>query len=335
MPGFGTAARKRQAEFRTHSSTISEQGRSPSDPVGQRNGHLLALGCEEENLYPALRGADGARKFFRERNIKWHRTSRSGDAPGVDAPTRNMASSQVACVNFLLPLGEMLGALAAAVRAIDGDVKDVVDLCHEDRASPVEFEWVGLGRSLEGDTAPTRGANSTSVDALVVADTGAGRRAYIMEWKYVEEYRVDDDKGAGRSGETRRRRYAYLYDDASSSFNGVVPMDELLYEPFYQIMRLRLLADRMVAEREFGISDAKVVVVAPNENVAYRERITSPPLARRFPGLKTVEAIVRAALKRPDAMFATVDAATLAGAVARECGPAAAPWVEYQRRRYG
>ena len=40
-------------------------------------------------------------------------------------------------------------------------------------------------------------------------------------------------------------------------------MDEFLYEPFYQAMRLRLLADRMVRERQLGVSDAKVVVVVP------------------------------------------------------------------------
>ena len=324
MPNFGTAARKCQVDFRTHSSTISDRGRSLSDSKGQRHGHLLALGCEEENLYPALRGEDGALKFFRERGIKWHRTHRSGDTPQVDGPTRNMASSQVACVNFLLPLCEIPGALSAVARAIDGDVNDAVNLCHEGRESPVEFEWVGLGRSLEGDTAPTRGANATSIDALIVADTASGRRAYLVEWKYVEEYRIGEDKGEGPSGETRRRRYAHLYNDENSAFNGIVPMDELLYEPFYQIMRLRLLADRMVAEKEFGISDARVVVVVPQENVAYRERITSPPLAGRFPKLKMVEEVVRATLKQPDAMFATVSASTLADAVERECGAAAA-----------
>ena len=96
----------------------------------------------------------------------------------------------------------------------------------------------------------TRGANSTSVDAFIVAETPAGRRAYLMEWKYVEEYRTED-KGRGRSGETRRARYVHLYAE-SPSFNGRVPFDAWLFEPFYQILRLRLLADRMVRNCEFG-----------------------------------------------------------------------------------
>ena len=50
-------------------------------------------------------------------------------------------------------------------------------------------------------------------------------------------------------------------------------MDDFLYEPFYQIMRQRLLADRMVHECELGIDEAKVVVVVPEENWAYRGRL--------------------------------------------------------------
>ena len=57
---FGVLERERQARFREGLST-------PSDAVGRRHGYLLALGCEEENLFsgaarrgrcvPVLRGA--------------------------------------------------------------------------------------------------------------------------------------------------------------------------------------------------------------------------------------------------------------------------------------
>ena len=219
MSSFADKAKERQAEFRAH---------SPSDPAGQRHGHLLALGHEKENLYPSLRGENGALKFFRDREIQWHRHSRSGDAKNMDGPTRNMVSSQIACVNFLLPLCEIPGALAAVARAIDDDVNDVVCLSHDGRVSPVEFEWIGLCHPLEEVVRrPTRGANVTSIDAFMVATTPNGRRAYLMEWKYTETYPVGRDKGEGRSGETRRCRYAPLYAD-SSSFNDSVPIEEFL-----------------------------------------------------------------------------------------------------------
>ena len=333
MSSFGDRARQRQATFRTTSLTISAAGRAPADEKGRRHGHLLALGHEEENLYPSLRGEAGARLFFKERGIKWHRTARSGDTARGDGPTRNLASSQVACVNFLLPLAAIPGALAAAVRALDSDVTGLVDIRHNGRTSPLEFEWIGLKHSLEGGR--TRGANNTSVDAFVIADTEGGRRAYLMEWKYTEEYKGSRDMGAGDSGEKRRRRYATRYEAESSAFSGVVPMSELLYEPFYQLLRLRLLADRMVTDGELEVSEAKVVAVVPEGNSAYRDQITSPPLARRFPHLHTVADLMRATLKHPDISFASVCPSLLLEAVEQECGAAASSWAAYYRERYG
>ena len=40
-----------------------------------------------------------------------------------------------------------------------------------------------------------------------------GGGAYLMEWKYVEEY-SPKDLGEGSKGETRRRRYAQLYAES-------------------------------------------------------------------------------------------------------------------------
>ena len=322
---FGVLERERQARFREGLST-------PSDTVGRRHAYLLALGCEEENLFPALRGENGACRYFAERKIKWWQAGVSGDASDGKRPTRNMASSQIACVNFLLPLVDIPGALTAVLQAIDDDVTGVVEIVHEGTSSPVELEWIGLDHALEGPSVKSRGANSTSVDAFMVAETNAGRRAYLMEWKYVEEYRTED-KGKGRSGETRRSRYAHLYAE-SPSFNGRVPFDAWLFEPFYQLLRLRLLADRMVRHRELGVSDAKVVVVVPEANLAYRKRITSPWFARE-PSNSKVSDIVLAALARPETKFAEVSQAALADRVKSTCSQDMAAWGAYHADRYG
>ena len=61
---FGTLERERQAVFRRGLT-------APSDPIGLRHDYLLALGCEEENLYPSLRGENGALRFLADRGIKW------------------------------------------------------------------------------------------------------------------------------------------------------------------------------------------------------------------------------------------------------------------------
>ncbi len=242
MPDFGTRERRRQARFRNESPTVSAAGRSPTDDKGRRHGHLLALGCEEENLYPPLRGERGASRFLRDRRIKWWSSSRSGDRSGGVRPTRNLASSQLACINFLLPLANEPTALAAALSAIDDDIVGIASIEDPDAGtkSLVEIEWIGLNHALEGPGQKTRGANTTSIDALVVAETASGRRAYLIEWKYVEEYRRQY-LGDGSKGATRLERYSEAY--AASPFLPVsTPVTAWFYEPFYQIMRQRLLS---------------------------------------------------------------------------------------------
>ena len=229
------------------------------------------------------------------------------------------------------------------LRALDDDVVDVVDISHAGDTSTVEFEWIGLGGSLEGGK--TRGSQNTSIDAFLVAETRVGtRRGYLLEWKYVERYLSGrpDFKGDGAKGDTRRRRYAERFHAPSSSFNPATApdLDDFLYEPFYQIMRQRLLADRMVEDRELGIEEAKVVVVVPEENWAYRtvsdgRTITSPPLAQRFPGLETVEAVMRASLRQPDAQFDMVAPGSLVDAVSQRIPDETGEWAGYWWDRYG
>ena len=341
MKNFGTQARRRQKEFRDSSHTVSPEGRSPNDDKGRRNGHLLALEHEEDNLYPPLREPAAAKAFFAARGVHWWRSSRSGDDTNVNGPTRNMASSQIACVNFLLPLAGTPEALLSILREIDGDVRQVMTLTYTPRcaatavSSPVEFEWVGLDTCLEGGPG-TRGANTTSVDALMVGVTGTGvRRAYLFEWKHVEEYIGTEYLGEGKSGDTRRRRYSDLYAGPGSRFNGMVPMEELFYEPFYQLMRLGLLADKMVHDKEFGIAEAKVVVVCPEDNRSYRTTITSPALKTRVPYATTVKQVMHAALRVPGSFTMTSPEALVAAVRQGNAGTALPEWLAYQHERYG
>ena len=323
---------RRQAAFRRGSETISARGRSPTDEAARDYPYMLALGHEDENLHPSLRGTEGARRFFGERGIKWWRHCGFED-PSADCPTRNMASSQIACVNFFLPLtGAGDDGLLAVLATIDDDVTGIVRI--EDPTagtlSTLEFEWIGLGHALEGKAHTTRGEFATSIDAFVVAETRAGRRAYLLEWKYTESY-GKNDKGSGQKGRTRRRWYGKRYA-ASSAFRDGIPLDAWLHEPFYQIMRQRLLADRMVANEELGVSEAKVVLVVPEGNVAYRTGLTSPVLQAKFSDLATVEDVTRAAMAFPDRDFGFVSQSVLADAARPWGGP---QWSRYQRERYG
>jgi len=337
-PRFGVVAHRQQARFRTSLSAAAQQ---PTDDQGKRNPHLVAHGHELESLLPDLRGPGGALAFFADRGIKWWTSSRTGDrvSDGSFAgPTRNLASSQVSCVNFLLPLASIPGALLAFLQAIDADVTDVEMIVDgQGRASLVEFEWVGWRKPLEGGRI-TRGANQTCIDALLVARTTAGRRAYLIEWKYCEEYRNPEDEGAGPGGDKRKSRYRHLYLAPASSFNGMLPFEELLYDPFYQLMRILLLGDRMLSEgvtEALRVDEVRVVVVCPAANESYRRVVSTTPIGRHMPEGTTVRDAMRTGLKDPrrlemvaqDDVVSRLRSGPLCGELK--------PWLAYHALRYG
>jgi hypothetical protein len=221
---------------------------------------VLARGCEEENLFPSIRGPGGAVDIFRERGIVWWSTTEN-----TNRPSGHMASSQISCANFLLPLATGgPSALVALLSAIDDDIVDLVPIEHEGRRSLVELEWVGMAGPLESGPF-TRGARCTSVDALLLGRTTAGSiRGYFLEWKYTES--CGEHLGPGRNS-TRLARYADLYH-SSGLFR--LPLESILYEPIYQLIRSVILGYRTVRERELGVTEVRTVVVCPDANDSYR-----------------------------------------------------------------
>ena len=149
--------------------------------------------------------------------------------------------------------------------------------------------------------------------------------AYLIEWKLSEQYEFGKWLGDGAGGDTRRNHYVPLYNASDCSFKGDVPLDDLLYEPHYQLLRLRLLGDRMVREKEFGISEAKVIVVCPEENTAYRNTITSGRLLRSLPGARTVEDVMRSILRDPNGFAMTSPASLVASIKQARLGLAIEP----------
>jgi hypothetical protein len=109
----------------------------------------------------------------------------------------------VACVNFLLPLAQIPGALETALRVFDEEIESITPLHYNGFNSNVEFEWIGARGPLELTPNATRGREVTSSDALVVATTRSHRRGYLMEWKLAESYERAESKGDGAKGEER------------------------------------------------------------------------------------------------------------------------------------
>jgi len=308
----------RQIAF--HSGTATTHGTTPVDDLRRRV--VLARGREEENLFPSIRGRHGAADFFRERGIVWWSHTRE-----KDRPSRHLASSQVSCVNFLLPLAVgHSDALLALLQAIDPDIVDIVPIEHEGRRALAEFEWVGVSGPLEG-VPFVRGEKCTSIDALILGRTADRTvRGYFVEWKYTES--CGELLGHGRPS-TRLARYGELYR-SSGCFRA--PLESLMYDPAYQLVRSLLLGFRTVKQRELGVIEARTVVVCPDANQSYR---LLPPEHTLAGGsvISVNDFMHQRALAAPD-RFCMVSQRQLFDRILESGASTPQGWADYHRRRY-
>jgi hypothetical protein len=346
---FDVKAKAQQAAFRANSPTVSERGRTSTDATGQRYGHMLALGHEQENLMPLLRD-DRAVEYCRARRIKWWRGVRWGDAKTLEdgtpafGPTRNLASSQIACMNTLLPLAATPAALTRLLQAIDPEVEEVERISYKRRGeschdSFLELEWIGEGRSLE-NTAGTRGSTTTSADALLIARVRSGRRrGFLMESKFTESYPNAPNKLNGHSGQKRRALYDKRYNDSESLTASKPPIEKVAYDPVWQLIRMTLLGDLMVERSrangtEGAVDEMRVVVVCPRENDRYYERLTPKLLellgSAPSPGRSALEQVA-ARIWKPGRLIFTTPSSLIAAADGEDVP---AGWRDYLRERY-
>lgn len=327
--------KRRQSLFRK--TLLSDADCQVSD-ASRRHGHVLPLGRENQSLYPLTR--EMAIEFIDDRRIKWWQQAVVGDTG--NSPSHNLASSQVCCINYFLPLAQMPSALTDLIRGIDDDVYEILPIRDpDDHQSFVELEWVGYEGPLE-PVRISRGEYQTSVDAFVVARTVAGKnRAYLIEWKYSEgkKYLNGPFLGEGKQGETRRKWYLHLFEQDDSPFHRDASYEWFLYEPYYQIMRLFLLAAKTVREGvtlDLPVHEARVLIICPEANETYRT--VAPAIHRRglFENCQTVQEAIRSGLKIPE-HFRIVDQETLTGKLRDRAGnpQELEGWLQYQSERYG
>lgn len=178
-------------------------------------------------------------------------------------PTGHLLSSQIACLNHLYFIRQRKDVATAILKGIDKEVKEALmpDHCN----GYVDFEVIGTKNFL-GEKSHSRGANSTSIDALMLAELNNGkRRIYPIEWKYVESY-SNTSKADGDSGKVRIGIYQKLLSRIDSPINDV-NIDGLFTEPYYQLMRQTLLASEMVKNKEYQADSYLHVHVIPNDNI--------------------------------------------------------------------
>ena len=238
------------------------------------------LADKDRNLSPSIR--EVAVKYFRDKAIIRHGHAAHG------------LSSQVGCLNFLMPLAERPDVLSqVVVRALGVPPPRMREVETGPGGRPwfIAFEWTGgpgadfLEEAAAGSKL-TRGANATSADAFVQFEGEGGPEKLLIEWKYMESYGAplaDRRSADGLSGGnlTRAERYqGKLFAPDGPVKPGLHPpgepdrpleLEDFFWEPFYQLVRQQMLAFRM--ERATG-ERTRVLHLSPAGNTAVH-KVTS------------------------------------------------------------
>lgn len=300
--------------------------------------HVLVPQAFARNLAPQCREAIvqhfAGTRSDPQSEIAWHRDA------------GNALSSQVACINFLGPLMADPGLLSLVVGAALGCPPPQmlpVAPSGTNSGSPgglVDFEWTGRADHLgewPKSGRPVRGAHVTSADAVVRFATEDGPCTVLIEWKYTERYGqplADNPRGGNH---TRRARYGgrLIAPDGPLRADLGVTIDDLFWEPFYQMARQQMLAFRMQRAAEDGAHRVICLHLSPAGNTALHA-VTAPAL-RRF-GTDAFE-VFRGLLTDPSSFRATtIEAAfapALAAAAAQPADSPAGRWARYLHDRYG
>ena len=231
------------------------------------------------------------------------------------------------------------GLLAAVFKAIYPGMRTPLpmvegDISIEDQHPYLSFEWIGLrdylGETLRKPGRRTRGANYTSAD-FAFRFLRADDRVQIVlgEWKYTEYY-GHEDKG---TNQIRLDNYSEAFQRSPGVFTR---KDEQLYrslffEPFYQLMRLQLLAQEMEANHEMGADLVTVLHIHPAANTEFTERVTSKYLSDRFTGQGVMDTWKQLVDRT---RFATVSVEHLLQLIVKARSMADPTWVRYLQTRY-
>lgn len=271
------------------------------------------------NIAPEIR--DVAEAYFTKYGIAWHQHS------------NHALSSQVACLNFLMPLARRPDLLAQLVQhAVGGDLPEMLAVEEGPDAEPwfVGFEWIGKADYLNEwpkSGRPTRGANVTSADAIVRFRQEGRSETLLIEWKYTEKYGAPTvpDGNLVRTGRYER----IAFDPAGPIRSDLeLALEDFYWEPFYQLLRQQMLAHRMEAEREDGTERVRVLHIAPSGNTGLT-KVTSPRL-RRFGD--NAFRVFSSLLAQPDRFISRSTESLFAPLVA-ELAPTV-EWARYLSDRY-
>lgn len=308
-----------------------------AQPNGNYRGRLrdfcLADGCSEENIFEDVR--DSALGYFRSRKINWHDGLEKGSKP-----SNHLCCSQSCCINFMFPMTYNSGLLSRIMSQIYPNFGYPLSFNKDERLSnnaypSVAFEWIGEFDYLHENERKhmkerTRGANFTSADFAFRFKRGDGKIQIVMgEWKYTEEY---SNSYKGIDARKRNYREAFFKEDGVFDNPSEQLYDSMFYEPFYQLMRLQLLAQEMEAKHEMDADIVSVLHISPNANNGFRNKVTSPWLRKEY-AAKDVLGIHESLLKQD--RFKSMSVEHLLSIINMAAGSDQLKWINYLNTRYG
>jgi len=302
------------------------------------------------NLHESFR--QDAIDYFLLRKIPWHdglsyTVPESGVKTKSGRPSNHVCCSQSQCVNVFFPFYRDPDALCNLLNYFGFDVSECLPILndHGEHEAYVGFEWIGVHNYLMeysgGRPARcherSRGANFTSADFIFRFKTKNEKIHVILgEWKYTEDYKGTRSKAFGPSGRTRLGIYRPLIKRSGLRLPKNIKLEDLFYEPFYQMMRLQLLAASMAEpvpgenKGEMGADIVSLLHVSPSANSGLRETITTPAL--KTLGTDIYEIWEQIA---PKGRFCHIDSEKLIGTATSEATPAGFEnWADWLKRRY-
>ncbi len=242
-------------------SDLFEKAESGGEFRGVSRNFVLQDGSY--NLYKDIR--KDAIDYYKNNNIKWWCLNK--DACG------HILSSQVACLNHLFPLRKDPEILKTIINTATGrEFEEILPIPKErDNGEEhyIAFEVVSFDDNLK-EKSRSRGANNTSIDALMIAKD-KNQEVWIIpiEWKYTEPFskkdmsnddRKGEPQGSNGRGEKRMNRYDSLIRESTQlnhkqleSYQG----SPYYQESFYQLMRQTLWAEQVIKKESAKWHNAK------------------------------------------------------------------------------
>lgn len=250
--------RKKQVSY--YNDNLKEKVMNQGTYRGKPREFVLQNGLE--NLYKNIQS--DCLKYFDEEKISWW-----GENKMNHLPSGHLVSSQIHCLNHLFALRMKEPAVKAIIENATGlQIEKVLPSTIDKDGGYITFEFICENVSLLNEEHNTRGANCTSVDALVYVLLKSGEKILIpIEWKYTETYQGKEatEKSLCRYPER------ILPDSHLRGWTNLYKAD-----PYYELMRQSLLMEHIIANPEISNIKAKDymhIVVIPQAHSELRNAI--------------------------------------------------------------